>query len=87
MEAWSILGGVVAIALAYVAMLVAAAVVGARWRRRVVCPFDGRHAAVRCDARNAAKTMLTGGRQCVTECSLWPDRAKCDRRCEETITS
>jgi hypothetical protein len=86
MDAVYVLAGVTGVAVAYVLMLVAAAVIGARMKRTVSCPADGERAEIRTDARHAARSMFTGEAQRVTECSLWPERRGCDRACQRQLS-
>ena len=85
MESVYVIAGIVGIATAFVAALIIAAVVGARTRRTVWCPADGKEAHVRCDPVRAAKAMFSGERDKVSSCSRWPEHEDCDRACEEQL--
>jgi hypothetical protein len=51
----------------------------------LACPRDGQAAEVRLDRKRAALALFTDARQRVSGCSLWPERAECDRACEATL--
>ena len=50
--------------------------------RLVVCPKDQHSAAINIDVRHAAATGIDGVPEVrLCECTLWPERANCDRAC------
>jgi hypothetical protein len=52
-----------------------------RWPRVLICPADGRRAAVTVDARQAALTVLDDPTLRVESCSSWSSRPLCDQPC------
>jgi hypothetical protein len=52
-----------------------------RGPRVVVCPADGRPAAVTIDAPHAALAAVTGGAPRLAACSFWPGRGRCGQTC------
>lgn len=51
----------------------------------VTCPETGDTASVKLDRKRAVLSLLYDARQKVTDCSRWPERANCGRRCERSI--
>jgi hypothetical protein len=79
-----VLPTVAALGLGYV-VLPAMAIGMVTTRREVVCPRDEEAALVRLERRRAVRSLFDGGSQHVIACSLWPERAGCDRACEAAL--
>jgi hypothetical protein len=86
MQELGILWGLVAISVTFTAASVLAVVLAAR-QRQVICPENGAPADVRCDGRQAVRSMFGRGGDRVVGCERWPERAGCDRGCERLIDS
>jgi hypothetical protein len=56
-----------------------------RGPRVVVCPADGRPAAVAVDASHAALAAVTGGELRLEGCSFWPARGRCGHACVDQV--
>lgn len=78
-----VLPGLVAVAVVFVVVPVAAATYTYyRQAREVECPVDGRPAIIRVDADVAAIAAVTGiETPCVASCSFWPARLGCGQDC------
>jgi hypothetical protein len=83
MEAWTVLPGLIAVAVAFVLVPVGLGAYTAYRRGQVVsCPLGGEDARIAVDARHAALAALLGSRALrVTACSFWPERRGCARAC------
>jgi hypothetical protein len=84
MQELGVLWGLVAISVAYMAAAIVAVVLAAR-QRRVVCPENGVPVDVRCDGKQAVRTMFGLGGDRVVGCERWPEKKGCDRACEKLI--
>lgn len=64
-------------------LVIPAALIGALagGRRDVRCPVDATPAELRLDRGRTALRVFADAPHCATECSLWPERAGCDRAC------
>lgn len=82
MNPWMVLAGLVVIAVAFVALPVGLSM-WAQYRRWkvVACPNLYRPAAVLVGRAGLAEALGIRGVRRVRDCSLWPDRRGCDRRC------
>jgi hypothetical protein len=82
-DLYVLIAAVILVLTAGVASLVA--YVQSRTPRAVVCPLDGRPAAMRVDAAHAALAIVTGSPRRVAGCSFWPGRGRCGQICVEQV--
>jgi hypothetical protein len=75
---------IVITAMVFAAVLALVAVWRAR-HRTVICPETGKMVHVAVDEDEAVKAVFTGEHLKVVNCSRWPERADCDRDCEEHL--
>lgn len=82
MDLWLVVAGIVVIALVFVALPVGLAM-SARYRRwKIVgCPATYRPAAILVGRAGLAEALGLRALREVRDCSLWPWRSGCDRRC------
>jgi hypothetical protein len=58
-----------------------------RGQHRVICPGDGAPALVRLDRWHAVRMHALGNPELlVAGCSRWPERARCEQGCRESLT-
>ncbi|HET7340000.1 MAG TPA: universal stress protein [Methylomirabilota bacterium] len=82
MNAWTVLLGLIVLAVLYVGGPVAMAAF-AQWRRpwRLTCPRGGEIAQIRVGATRAAVAELFGRRVEIERCSRWPAMLGCRQEC------
>lgn len=82
MEPLIVIPAIIAIAIVFVVVPVAVTTyLGARKPLEITCPGVGARVMVQVDAKRATLAMFSTARQRVTGCSLWPERAFCERDC------
>lgn len=82
MNPWVIFVGIVVIAVAFVALPVGCSM-SAQYRRWKIarCPTAYRPAAILVGRAGLAEALGIRALRRVRDCSLWPERCGCDRRC------
>jgi hypothetical protein len=82
MNPWVILAGIIALAVVFVALPVGLST-SSRYRRwKVVgCPRTYRRAVILVGRAGLAEALGIRALRRVRDCSLWPARSGCDRRC------
>lgn len=83
-----VLAAVYALGLVYVVFpVVLEAFRRYRKSRQVSCPEERKMATINLDAKAAARSAALGRNQLqILQCSLWPEKSECGRRCLAQIS-